>query len=177
MHILYCRWCCPTCHKCITVREGSFFSKSKLSLQKWLVLFYWWARQYPVSDAAEEAKVELNTATAVYQWMREVCSTKLLSTPIKLGGPGVVVQIDESFMHHKPKVCMNSRNMDGLMLTSCVLAFSTTEDKPPAKRSGYLGWWTPVAHQHLASWKSCLVGMQGHAPNYTGPHTTRDDNS
>ena len=91
-----------------------------------------------MSDAAEEAKVELNTAIAVYQWMREVCSTKLLSTPIKLGGPGVVVQIDESLMRHKPKVCMNSRNIDGLMLTSCVLAFSTTEDKPPAKRSGYL---------------------------------------
>ena len=81
----------------------------------------------------------------------------------------MVVQIDESLMHHKPKVCMNSRNMDGLMLTSCVLAISTTEDEPPAKRSGYLRWWTPVAHQHLASWKSCLAGMQGHCSQLYRP--------
>ena len=36
------------------------------------------------------------TAINVYQWLREVCSTKLLSTPIVLVGPGVVVQLDES---------------------------------------------------------------------------------
>ena len=59
---------------------------------------------YPVTDAAEEAKVEDNTAVAAYQWFREVCSTKLLSIPIKLGGSGVIVQIDESLFRHKPKV-------------------------------------------------------------------------
>ena len=59
---------------------------------------------YPVTDAAEEAKVEDNTAVAAYQWLREVCSTKLLSLPIKLGGSGVIVQIDESLFRHKPKV-------------------------------------------------------------------------
>ena len=47
----------------------------------WLLLLYWWALQYPVTDAAEETKVEDNTAVAVDQWMREVCSTKLLCLP------------------------------------------------------------------------------------------------
>ena len=56
-------------------------------------------------DAAEEAKVDFNSAIAVYQWLREVCSTKLINTPIKLRGAGVVVQIDESLKWHKPKVC------------------------------------------------------------------------
>ena len=59
---------------------------------------------YPVTDAAQEAKVEENTAVAVYQWLQEVCSTKLLSIPIKLGGNGVIVQVDESLFRHKPKV-------------------------------------------------------------------------
>ena len=68
---------------------------------------YWWSRQYPVSDAAEEATVDINTAIAVYQWLREVCSTKLISTPIKLGGGGKIVEIDESLMRHKPKVSTN----------------------------------------------------------------------
>lgn len=67
-------------------------------------MIYWWVRQYPVTDAAEEAKVEANTAVAVYQWLREVCSTRLLQTRVQLGGNGVIVQIDESLFRHKPKV-------------------------------------------------------------------------
>ena len=57
-----------------------------------------------MTDATEEAKVELNTTIAVAQWLREVYSTKLLSTSMKLKGPGAIVQIDESLMRHKPKV-------------------------------------------------------------------------
>ena len=33
-----------------------------------------------------------------------LCTTKLLSMLIKLGGPGKVVQIDENLFKHKPKV-------------------------------------------------------------------------
>ena len=58
------------------------------------MLLYLWAREYPVSDAREEALVTKKTAIDMYQWLREVCSTALLGTPIKLGGPGVVLQID-----------------------------------------------------------------------------------
>jgi len=43
----------------------------------------------------------------IYQYMREVCSTKLLSAPIILGGPGTVVQIDESLFAHNRKVGTN----------------------------------------------------------------------
>ena len=96
-----CRFRCPDCHKCISIRDESFFSKSRITLQKWLVLMYWWARDYPVTAAAEEAEVTEATACAVYQWLREVCTTKLLQTPIQLGGPGIVVQIDESLFRHK----------------------------------------------------------------------------
>ena len=89
------RFRCPDCKKCISIRDGSFFSKSRLPLQKWVILMYWWARNYPVTDAAQEAQVTEATACVVYQWLREVCTTRLLQTPIKLGRPGVVVQIDD----------------------------------------------------------------------------------
>lgn len=56
-----------------------------------------------MSTAAEEAKVGRDTAINVYQWLQEVCTTKLLGMPIRLGGPGRV-QIDESLFRHKPKV-------------------------------------------------------------------------
>ena len=103
------RWRCPvsTCRKTLSVREGSFFTKSRLTLQQWLILIHWWMREYPSGQAAEEAKVSAETTGQIYQWLREVCTTKLLATPIQLGGPGTVVQIDESLFRHKPKVRSN----------------------------------------------------------------------
>ena len=98
------RFRCPSCHKCTSIRDGSFFSKSRLPLRKWVILMYWWARNYPVTDAASEAEVTEASACAVYQWLREVCTTRLMTMPIRLGGPGTIVQIDESLMKHKPKV-------------------------------------------------------------------------
>ena len=82
-------------------QEQNLFSKSKLPLQKWLLMLYLWAREYPVSDAAEEAEISSRVAFDIYQWLRELCTAKLL---LILGGPGVVVDIDESLFRHKPKV-------------------------------------------------------------------------
>ena len=67
-----------------------FFSKSRLTLQQWLIIIHWWMREYPSGQAAEEAKVAAETAGQIYQWLREVCTTTLLATPIQLGGPGTV---------------------------------------------------------------------------------------
>ena len=57
----------PTCKQSVSLRSGTFFEKSSLSLRQWLVLFYWWVRQYPVTDAAEEAEVEKKSAVQAYQ--------------------------------------------------------------------------------------------------------------
>ena len=62
-----------------------------------------WSISMPVTTACKEAEVASKTATDVYKWLREVCSTKLLATPIKLGDPGAVIQADESLFNHKPK--------------------------------------------------------------------------
>ena len=56
-------------------------------------MLYLWAREYPVSDAAEEAEISSRVAIDIYQWLREVCTAKLLQ--IILSGPGVVIHIDE----------------------------------------------------------------------------------
>ena len=97
-------WRCPQCKTSTSIREGSFFAKSRIKLQMWMMIIWFWARDYPVTDAANDAHVSRVTAINIYQWLREVCSTKLLNTNIVLGGPGVVVQIDESLFRHKPKV-------------------------------------------------------------------------
>ena len=99
---------CRNCKTTKSLRVGSFFSKSKLPPQKWLVLLYWWIRQYPVGDAAEEARVSRETAINVYQWLRQyqvACNTNCA---------GRTVQIDESLFRHKPNVSLtvvkNSHN-------------------------------------------------------------------
>ena len=56
-----------------------------------------WVRQYPVTDVAEEAEVELHTAIDMFQWLREVCSTHLLQTPIVLGGKVLLFKLMNLF--------------------------------------------------------------------------------
>ena len=97
-------WYCSQCKGTKSIREGSIFAKSRLPLQKWMIAIYWWARQYPVTDCKDEAEISEPVAIDIYQWLREVCSTKLLQTPVVLGGAGVTVQVDESLFRHKPKV-------------------------------------------------------------------------
>ena len=103
-------WSCPRCKTTKSIRHGSFFSKSKLSLQQWMIGLLWWAKEYPVTAFAEEAEISGHAAVDIYQWLREVCTNKLLQSPIVLGGPGVVVQIDESQFRHKPKVKLMINN-------------------------------------------------------------------
>ena len=55
----------------------------------------------PVGQEGKEAQTSQPSAMNIYQWLREVCSTKLFN---ELGDPGVVVQVDESVFTHKPKV-------------------------------------------------------------------------
>ncbi len=121
-------WWCRQCKTRKTIRDGSFFTKSRLELQQWAILIYWWARQYPVTDASQEAGVDKGTAVDVYRWLREVCSTILLRTPIVLGGAGRVVHIDESLFRHTPKV-RNNIILEGVWQTLDVLINHMTELK------------------------------------------------
>ena len=100
------RWRCPiaTCRKSVGIRDKTFLEQTRICLQKWLILIYWWVREYSVTDAMEEAEVSKHVAIDVYQWLREICLTRLTSQNIQLGGPGSIVQIDESLFRHKPKV-------------------------------------------------------------------------
>ena len=93
-------WWCPMCHCRKSIHNESCFSKSKLSLQTWLQLIHHWSMDMPVTQAAKQAKVSEKRTIDIYQYLRDMCSSKLLATPTVLGGPGSVVQIDESVCTH-----------------------------------------------------------------------------
>ena len=55
-----------SCKASKSIRDG-FFSKSKLTLQKWLILIFWYSQDYPVLDTKGVADVDDGTATDVYR--------------------------------------------------------------------------------------------------------------
>ena len=83
-----------------TICSGSFFEKSKVSLNKWLLLIHHWAVDSKVSVAAAAMGVSRVTVMQCNQFLREVCSQKLLQSPIILGGAG---RIDKSLFSHNVK--------------------------------------------------------------------------
>lgn len=77
---------------------GTFFDGStcRLPLQKVLQIIYFFLHQYRLCDARRENEVSENTITDYYNYCREVCAVSLTSENCVLGGPGEVVEIDES---------------------------------------------------------------------------------
>lgn len=62
-----------------------------------------------MTQAARESEVAKGTAIDVYQWLREICSWRLINhEDLRLGGSTSVitntVEIDESCFSLKPKV-------------------------------------------------------------------------
>lgn len=93
-----------------------------------------------------------------------------------------MVQIVESLMRHKPKVCMNmvyNKNMDGLMLTFYVLlsASPRTSHQPRG-----MGLWDDRHQQRTSTWlymevvpcrdvRTLLAIIQGHTLSGTVIHS------
>ena len=80
----------------VSARDKSFFSKSKLSFATILMLMYLWSRQTRVTEAAAEVKISNRVAIDWFNFFRDVCAEYFLAHPITIGGPGKVVEIDES---------------------------------------------------------------------------------
>lgn len=55
-----------------------------------------WSQGTKLTVAAKSVDFSEKSTVQMFQYLREVCSTKLIQTPAQLDGPGVVVQIDES---------------------------------------------------------------------------------
>ena len=104
-----------------------------------------------MTDAAEEAKVTEATAVQAYQYFRDICSWRLLNmdSPIILGGPGVIVQIDESLFRHKPKVdtCVAKFLNNHTLCTIHLCYHRIIVAVHQRVRSGFLGCVPPPKHQ------------------------------
>ena len=86
-----------------SVRHGSFFARAKVTLQLYILTIYLWSKTYTIKLAADNTGLTEKTIAQIYIFLREVASGQLLAVPVQLGGPGKIVEIDESLFRHKSK--------------------------------------------------------------------------
>jgi hypothetical protein len=123
---------CPKRLTTRTIRAGTFFEKSRLLLAKLVYLMYLWSQDTMVKNAAETTGISQKTVVQMYQYFRDVCSTKPINSPAQLGGPGIVVQIHENLFNHKSKYQRGRRPSNetwvfGIVDTSTKLAITYME--------------------------------------------------
>ena len=100
-------WRCSKCRKRLTVRKDTFFENIKISFAFVLRIICHWALQTRQTDQVDLINVDRKSIGMIQQKIRTIVSIALDAGQIKLGGPGKVVEIDESLFikvkHHKGK--------------------------------------------------------------------------
>ena len=82
--------------KVLSLRHDSYFSNSKLSLEKIIHLIHLWISKTPVCKAVNELAITKIIVVDWYNFNREVCAQYFIDHPCKIGGPNIEVEIDES---------------------------------------------------------------------------------
>ena len=73
-----------------------------------IYMLHSWSSHRAVGEASMDAKIGKKMGINIYQWCRDICLWTLINDlPIQLGGPGAIVQIDESVFTHQGKVTLN----------------------------------------------------------------------
>ena len=87
---------CP-CRARVSVREGTFFAHSKLPLAKIIEFIYAWAYEdLTFKKAKREFGISQHTFVDWKMFLRDVCGEYFVAHPVRIGGVGHTVQIDES---------------------------------------------------------------------------------
>ena len=79
-----------------SIREGSWFEKSNLTIEEVLKFTYWWCQDMKQWQIKQQLGLGSHTAVDWDMFCREVCEVALFQRREKIGGPGKLVQIDES---------------------------------------------------------------------------------
>jgi hypothetical protein len=98
-------WRCSTCTKRIALRRETFFETSKIAITTILQLIMYWATQMRQVDQERLLQLNIKTIRSLQQQFRAVINRALDKASTRLGGPGRVVEIDESLFikvkHHR----------------------------------------------------------------------------
>nr|XP_027203037.1 uncharacterized protein LOC113796938 [Dermatophagoides pteronyssinus] len=101
MKLSFCdgvRWRCNSCRTKKSIRKGTWFESSRLSFLSALRFIYGWSQEMTsVKWCEKQLNMNHNTVVNWNNYMREVCVKVLAQrNQNKIGGPGKIVEIDES---------------------------------------------------------------------------------
>jgi len=89
-------WRCKKCKRKQSVLKDSFLESAGISPAKFVYIVFYWATRIPLQATMKHIDISARTGVDYYRFLRDICSWKLLTTTIQLGGPGKEVQIDVS---------------------------------------------------------------------------------
>ena len=98
-------WRCQNtkCRTWTALREGTFFSRSKLGIDQILKFLYLWSHEMAsVKNIRRECGI--NSAHTLTEWknlMRDICAEYFLRNPQQIGGPGHTVKVGESLFNKR----------------------------------------------------------------------------
>ena len=96
---------CNRCGLFKSLRNGSFFEGSRLSLQRHVQFLWKWVQRDSLRAMFFEGIASRKVLIKMARKCREIAWQALILHPIpRLGGPGVIIQIDKSKFNHKSKV-------------------------------------------------------------------------
>lgn len=95
-------WKCSKCKQKTSIRSGTFFENSNLTLSVILQIMFDFVCQLPVTCSANLTGITHECAIQWYEYCRDVCTTKMVKERKMMGGPGHVIQVDEN-LHFKSK--------------------------------------------------------------------------
>ncbi len=85
-----------------SVKAGSCFEQSKISIQSWLKIMLLWSKDYSTDKLAKELNFNQKTMTGCTKLFRQIITTNLQNNPISLGGLGLIVHLDSNCLGHNP---------------------------------------------------------------------------
>lgn len=90
------RYRCYKCKKQISLFSKTFFSKIKLSINKALFLGYLWLSKCPATTIYNVGGFSKATVTTYNQYLRNLVADSLDEENYIIGGPNIIVELDES---------------------------------------------------------------------------------
>ena len=99
------RWYCRVCNKKVSLRIKSFWYGQTSRLQTLLMMLYLFAVGIAPATALRLMHGQISKPMLLrwYQYYKDLMSTYLVNNPIRLGGVGKFVEVDESKFGHKRK--------------------------------------------------------------------------
>lgn len=87
---------CQKCFKRCSYLKGTFFEQLKLPISKILELGYYWLNNIRVTSLRNMGGISNQTSCSYFEKFEDLVSTMIENENIKIGGPGIIVEIDES---------------------------------------------------------------------------------